>query len=142
VSGKTEENRAICIIKDLKTGKERAISKPLNYPKWSKDGKHILGDSNGVIFLCSAQRGDCRNLTKGIQAVWSGNDSKIFFQRPAKLNHTRELWSITADGSNEIKIGEMGPFMKMDPFYDLSINDQFVWVQISSGNPELWILEF
>jgi serine/threonine protein kinase len=142
VSGKTEGNHPVCVIKDLTTGKERAISEPLNYPKWSKDGRHILGDNNGVVFLCSAYSGDCRSLTKGIQAVWSGNESKIFFQRPAKLNHTRELWSISADGSDEIKIGEMGPFMRMDPFYDLSINDEFVWVQFSAGNQELWILEF
>jgi serine/threonine protein kinase len=134
-----------CVIRDLKNGTERALPVALDDPRWSKNGKWIAGydapenaDSN--VIVCPADGGACRTLTRGINPVWSGDDSHIFFQRKAYSDDGADLWSVSLDGIGEKKIGELRPMVDIAYYYDVSAQDQIAWVQFNRSDHELWLL--
>lgn len=134
------------LIRSLESGKEIPLPVALDDRRWSRDGKWIAGYNiiskiNNNIVLCPTDGGQCREITRGIYPVWSGDGSHLYFQRKGSLRDGAELWSISVNGSNERKIAELRPMNSIAFFYDVSIRDEIVWVQFKPGNHELWLLE-
>jgi Tol biopolymer transport system component len=148
VYSKRKEGTVIAtFIRHLKTGKERALSMALDDPRWSRDRKWIAGYSivnkmNDSIYICPSDGGSCRRITKGSKPVWSGDDSRLYFQRKGELEDGAELWSVSINGSNEKKETELSPMLPIAFFYDVSITDEILWVQSNLGTSELWLMEF
>jgi serine/threonine protein kinase len=130
----------LCVLRDLRTGQDRPLPVNLRAPRWSSDGKFILGGAAGEIHVYSVADGSVRKITKGTQPSWSGDGSHIYVQRGGKLTDGKELWRISLNGTGDTKICELRPMLSMDQFYDVSANDQIAWVQFKQGVHELWLM--
>ncbi|HEY7160001.1 MAG TPA: hypothetical protein VH815_02025, partial [Acidobacteriota bacterium] len=148
VYAKRKEGSVIAtLIRNLKTGNERELAMALDDPRWSQDGKWITGynsdnKKNDSVYICPSDGGNCRLITNGINPVWSGDNSRLYFQRKGNLEDGAELWSIPIDGSHERKETELRPMLPIQFFYDVSTADEILWVQSNPGTNELWLMEF
>ena len=72
---------AATMIRDLATGAETAITQLLRFPRWSGDGKLIIGTkikepwSYSEIPLCPVDGGLCGALTRGYHPHWASDGS-------------------------------------------------------------------
>jgi hypothetical protein len=137
------------MIREIETGKETVFKALLREPKWSKDGKSILGTdlTHGSdlalreIAICAVDSSSCRQITRGFIPRWSTDGSLIYFLRNSKSGSGKELWSISAQGGNERLIGVL-QFHPIGPFYDISPTGEIVYVRFNPGKSELWLAEF
>jgi Tol biopolymer transport system component len=130
-----------CLIRDLETGAESKLPFHIRSPRWSRDGRAILGDTAGDVVLYSIDDRTIRKVTKGGRPAWSADDSQIYFQRRGKLEDGHELWRVSRDGTNERKVLDLRPMVSIDPFYDVSPKDEVTWVQFKRGVHELWMID-
>ena len=109
---------AATIVRHLESGKETKLDRPLRHPRWSNDGKLIVGfhlgltnsnDRVGDISICHAGLGPCEKLTRGFNPIWSRDDSVVYFQRPSQFPQIAELWSINRNDRKEAHIANLGP---------------------------------
>jgi Tol biopolymer transport system component/DNA-binding winged helix-turn-helix (wHTH) protein len=138
------------ILREIGTGSETVFARVLDGPRWSPDGRSILGvelmpDDPDAIFgdivVCSLENGGCRRVaTRGTGAMWSGDGAHIYFDR-RKSQNSREIWSVSPDGKNEKLIGERGHIDPSATFYDVSITGQVAYIQFKQGPHELWMTE-
>lgn len=129
-------------IRDLRTGAERVLPGPaLEYARWSRDGRFLLGwrPDRGVV-TCAVDGSSCREITEGRWPVWSGDGSRIYFLRGGASTVTGryELWSVNVDGSDTRKLRSIGPFTAIDIFFDVSPRDLMVWGEYREGRREIW----
>ena len=127
------------VIRAVATGSETVLDRLLIGFRWSRDGKAILGHDAGKIYSCPPGPGECQVITSG---GWtprpSGDSSRIFFLRPTTpRSRYRELWAIGRDGSDEKRIGKLGPFF-IDTRFDVSRDDRIVFVRDREAPAELW----
>jgi Tol biopolymer transport system component len=134
------------MIRDIETGKETAFTLPLLHPRWSSEGKFVVGVDvtsskwPGDITICPADGGPCRKLTKGYAPQWSSDTSRIYFLRRGDLKDGGwELWSIYRAGGDERKVCDLRPDVHLINSYDVSPGGQIVWVQFRRGKNELWL---
>jgi len=130
------------LIQDTKSGQERALALPIAPPRWSPDGRTIIGhtaDGPPVVAVCPIEGGACRRLAPGHRPVWLPDGSRILFLRDTANPAMKELWSMTPDGGDIRKVFErMGPFRVIDVTFDVSPGGEVVWSEYLEGRPELW----
>jgi WD40-like Beta Propeller Repeat len=140
------------MIRDVATGQETAFTMPLMHSRWSADGRFIAGGTldetlsketpaKGEVMICPVDGGPCRELTRGFMPHWSGDDSRVYFQRVGNFEDGRELWSVSRDGGDERKVMDLRP-LSLAPFYDVSAAGLIVWIQFRRGNSELMLSDF
>ena len=136
------------LVRDISTGRERALAKALDDPRWSRDDQLILGvdvttarPPEGRISICSVYGGTCREVTRGYLPVWSADNSSIYFLRTGVLHDGAELWITGASGSPERKLAELRPMSSIAHYYDVSPRGEIVFVRFKPGNRELWLAE-
>lgn len=90
------------LMRDLATGWETPLGSPLQGPRWSRDGREIVGwTEDNRVAVCPAAGGDCTVVASGIRPRWSGDGSRIYFLRPGQTRGWFDLWSVVRDGSDE-----------------------------------------
>jgi hypothetical protein len=98
--------------------KETVFRKEMHGPRWSRDGQRILAVEGktrmGDIVICSVKTGECRKLAAGgLSPIWSGDESRVFFQRfkgfAAGGGLERRLLSVSVDGSDEKLEADLKP---------------------------------
>ena len=139
------------VVRDLASGEETTLSAIVRYPRWTRDGRTIVGteETRGAdgrtrprIVAC-AVGGTCRTLADGARGVPSGDGSRVFFLRPSERGSPfRELWSVDRAGTNERQHGALGPFLVSAIHYDVSTRDQIVWTTVHIGESRIWLTEF
>ena len=141
-------------MEDMRSLQERTLAVAIQQPRWSPDGRTIVGQTTGavagmivadqganrpVVAVCPADGGACRLLGLGRVPVWSPDGSRIFFQRDTANPAVKTLWSVTADGRDERKVFDrMGPYRMIDVMFDVSRNGEIVWSAFLEGRHELW----
>ena len=151
VGSKMENGEAVAtIIREIESGQESEFAIPLRYPRWSADGKWILGTSRGggkfrgwvgAISICSVETGICQQITKNAKCPrWSADGSRVFFLRNGKALNEEGLWSISVTGEDEKQIGNL-QIHPSSPYYDVSRNGEIVYVRFNPGRDELWLLD-
>ena len=139
------------IVRELTTGRETILNAVLRYPRWTADGRAVIG-AEGVpqpdgqvrqrIVTCTIEA-PCRPLANGFQPVPAANGSRVFFLRPsAEGAPFRELWSIGRDGGDEQQRGTIGPMRVGSIHYDVSNHDQVTWTIVRTGENRIWLTEF
>ncbi len=130
------------LIEHLETGKQTALALPILPPRWSPDGRTLVGHiSKGppVVTTCPADGGACRPVAEGMVPVWSPDGSRIYFLRDTANPTLKELWSIATDGGDPRKLFDrMGPYRAIDVVFDVSRTGEIVWGEYVEGRPELW----
>jgi Tol biopolymer transport system component len=130
------------VIRDIATGLEKRLGEAIARPQWSRDGRTILGSTGDErIMTCPSAGGACKVLTTGNRPKWSGDGSRIYFFRAAQSRDSFELWSSAADGSDQTRIAQLGPFRPAEAHFDVSARDQIVWAPFREGRQELWLAE-
>ncbi len=152
VGSKMENGETVAtIIREIESGRETVFAIPLRYPRWSPDGKWIVGTSRstgkfrgmvGEISICSVATRACRQLTKGSSLPrWSGDGLIVYFLRHGKSQYEEELWSISVTGEDEKQIGKL-QVLGLSTYYDVSPKGEIVYVRFNLGKPELWLADF
>jgi Tol biopolymer transport system component len=139
------------IVRHLATGQETTLSRILRFPRWTRDGRTIIGteESAGAdglvhqrIVACTVG-GPCHDVADGARGVPSGDGSRAFFLRPsARGSPFRELWSVDRDGRNARQWEPLGPFRVGAIHFDVSVRDQILWSIVQSGENRIWLSEF
>jgi Tol biopolymer transport system component/DNA-binding winged helix-turn-helix (wHTH) protein len=145
-----QKNVATTILREIKTGVETVFVQALDGPRWSHDGRFILGvdlrsavagNTFGNILVCSVESGECRSIAgRGTGPIWSGDGSLIYFDR-WKSKDSREIWAVSPEGKNEKLIGERRHVDPKATFYDVSRTGQMAYVQFKQGPNELWMTD-
>jgi serine/threonine protein kinase len=130
------------VVRDLKSGSETRLSLVIWEPRWSADGKYLLGTSVGGtdVVLCPVAGGTCQQLANGFLPLWSGDGTRILFHRPGSASDVTEVWAMKRDGSDQRRVAELRSRFGLS-FLGLSRNDQLAWVQVRRGRQELWLAE-
>jgi serine/threonine protein kinase/Tol biopolymer transport system component len=143
IYSKLDRGRAVqTMIRDIQTGMEAPapFTLALRHPRWSSDGKFVVGRDFDNITICPMDGGSCSPLTKGWTPNWSRGDSRIFFDREGPLG-INEVRSITPDGRDEKKVADLENFSSGN-FIDYSPAGQIVWVRSTTRSSELWLSSF
>jgi len=135
----TRGEQPAALVRDLQNGQETALALPLAIPRWSPGGDSVLGQHRGEIAVCPADGGECDSVTKGVQPVWSGDGSRIFYLDAYR--EQPELWSATVSGKDQRKIADLGLFRYIDIHFDASPSDQIVYAPWQEGRHELWLAD-
>jgi eukaryotic-like serine/threonine-protein kinase len=130
------------VIENVASREERTLPVPLVTPRWSRDGRAILGYIDGrspMVAVCPVDGGACRELAPGHRAVWAPNASAIYFLRDTANPAVKELWSMKPDGTDPRKLYDrIGPFRGIDVIVDVSRSGEVVWSEFVEGRHELW----
>ena len=101
-------------------------------------GKGRVGD----ICICPAGPGPCEKLTIGYIAIWSRDDSVIYFQRPGQFPQLAELWSFNRKDRKEVHLADLGPMYPIGRIMDVSPQGEIAYVKFKPGENELWLADF
>jgi WD40-like Beta Propeller Repeat len=130
------------VIEDVKSGSQHPIALPLLVPRWSRDGRTIVGHTatgRPQVATCPPNGAPCRTLTPGQVPVWSADGSRIYFLRDGATPSLKELWSIGPNGGEEREVFDrMGPYHRIDVIFDVSRQGEIIWSAFVEGRHELW----
>jgi Tol biopolymer transport system component len=135
---------AATMIREIASGSESAFTMLLRHPRWSPDGRVIVGtDAQSrstfpELQLCPVDGGACRRLTTGAYAHWS-QTGRIYLVRKSTFPNGEEVWSVSPEGKDEVKVADLHPMHPIGHFFDVSASGQIVWVQYQQGRNELWL---
>ena len=135
------------LVRDAETRAEQALGRAFYSPKWSPDGAVLLGnDGDGHILVCPRDGSGCRVVGEGRSASWSGDASRIYFERPGRRLddpglRSRELWVMEPDGRNPRRVAVLEPQHILATPVAVSREDLVAWVQVRRAKPELWLAE-
>jgi hypothetical protein len=138
---------AATMIHDIASGSESAFTMLLGHPRWSPDGKLIVGTNaetlsskSSELELCPADGGACHRLTNGFLAHW-GPTARVYFARPSSDNDGEEIWATSVAGGDEVKIMELHSLHPIGQFFDVAPSGQIIWVEYQRGKSELWLAQ-
>jgi Tol biopolymer transport system component len=146
-----QDNRpASTSIRHLESGRETNLDVPLRSPKWSNDGKLIVGAQPGPagkgrvgeIYICPAGPGPCEMLTKGYNPLWARDDSTIYFLRTGRFSNGAELWRISRKDRKETHLADLRPLYPITHMMDVSPQGEIVYIKFKPGDNELWLADF
>lgn len=136
------------LTRNVKTGQERPLARALDDPRWSLDGKFVLGTDlgnasppQGDVSICPSDGTECRKLVRGYLSVWSSDNQSVFFLRTGGDSDGAELRIISITGDHERKIADLRPMRSIAHFYDVSPRGEIVYVQFKPGKRDLWLAE-
>jgi eukaryotic-like serine/threonine-protein kinase len=130
----------VTLIRDLKTGEERAVPIPLRAIRWSRDGRRLVGHLSGAVHLCETAAGPCGKLTTGEYPVFSWDQSQIHFLRRLSPD-SAELWAIDPLSKVERRLRVLGPFRPIDVEFDVAPGNRIIWAPYQEGRHELWLAD-
>ena len=133
-------------IRDLATGEEHPLGQ-ISVSSWTRDGSAVLGtDGENHIVRCPRDGGPCQTLETGAGPVPSADGSRIFFQRSGRALHDRtlqsiEVWVMSAEGKDPRRLAILEVVSSLATRFDVSPQDELVWVQFRRGKEELWLAQ-
>ena len=139
------------VVRDLGSGKEHILGRPINRLRWSLDSQTIYGDYTSQdpsgdigntlnVAACPADGMPCRTLTRGFYPIPAGNGSHLFFIRATGAPNLREVWTVSVDGSNPRRVATLGPLWQ-EWNYDVSRMEQILFTKLNASRRELWVAQ-
>ena len=137
-------------VRDLESGKERALGRAIDGPWWSPDSQTIFGwfvspDPSGdiwnrwIVAACPADGQPCRTLVRGFRPIPSRDGHRLFYIRDTGAAlRMREVWSASLDGTNARKVADIGPLLPDGWGYDISPTNQILFARTNASRRELW----
>ena len=135
------------IIRDIQSGREVNLGRVLVSPRWSNDGKFVLGFQRversraGQIYICPRGSDVCEKLTDGYNPSWSKDNSAVFFLRTGEFSDGAELWTISRTGRDERRVANLRPMYPITHRYDVSTRGEITYVRFDAGEHELWLTD-
>jgi len=111
-------NNEIYIMSADSSGQTRLTDNPADdrHPSWSPDGRRIAfssdRDGNMEIYVMNADGSGVTRLTNNsapdIEPAWSPDGTRIAFVSEREIALRSDIWVMSADGSNQVKLHEFG----------------------------------
>ena len=145
-SGSRNGGPEAAVVTDLATGARTRLGNLLQCPRWSHDGRFLVGniEPSNQISICHSSGEPCTAVGKanGAFPFWSQDDSGVFFVVPGTSPTTWELRTVNRDGTGEKQIAEM-PGLSLPTGFPPGISRKGTvpWVQLRAGRHELWMAE-
>jgi serine/threonine protein kinase len=133
-------------IRELATGEEKALGQAIAVSSWTRDGSAVLGTDNQMILSCPRDGGPCATLGPGARPVPSADGSRVFFQRQGRALDDRalqsiEVWVMSSQGKDARRVATLEVQSSVATRFDVSPQDEIVWVQYRRGKEELWLAQ-
>ena len=134
------------VLRNLRTGQERWLARPVDWARWSRDGRHIVGSEAEQVVVCSVADLSCTGIGPGSAPCWSGDGRRLYVRRNLKRlddpNYMSfELWVMGADGSAPRRLAAIESQHVLAIPFDVSVRDQIVWPEVRRSRQELWLAE-
>lgn len=136
------------MIRDFSDGTETAFALPLRHLRWSRDGMFIAGAEIpggrrqlAEIIICQVEGGSCRSVAKGTDPHWSADGSHIYYTVLADFDG-ESVWTVFREGGDEKKVMDLRSMHPIGHFFDVSPQNEIVWVQYRRGKHEMWMADF
>jgi len=132
-------------LRDLATGRERELQRPLHDLGWSPDGTLLAGNDEGErIWVCPVDGGVCVSLVDGFWPIWSSDGSRIYFHRRGRplddpSLRSLEAWVVAASGGEPRRLGVLEPLHALHTPFDVSPGGEILWTQVRRSREELWL---
>lgn len=131
-------------IRSLDTGSDRAFYATLEYPRWSGDGRKVVGARHidqrfpGDVSICPIAGDECQLIAEGARIpMWSPDETEVYYVRG--FGTAQELFVAPSTGAgNERKLLTMAPLFPLGPFYDVTADGDILWVRHEQELSELW----
>ena len=133
------------MVRDMTTGTDSRFPALIFRARWSHSGDRIaasrpLGEQFPELVVCDESGIDCRSLGQnGWEPTWSGDDSRIYFQRPGPDG--MEFFSVDVADLSVEEHGVLGPMNGIGTIYDVSDSGEVTWVRYDRGTGELWLTQ-
>ena len=133
------------MVRDITTGSDTRFPRLLYRARWSHSGDRIAAstpsqDRLDELFICDESGVDCRSLEQnGWEPIWSGDDSRVYFQRPGPDG--MRFFSVDVADLSVEEYGVLGPMMGIGTVYDVSDGGKVTWVRYDRGTGELWLTQ-
>ena len=138
---------AATMVRDIATGREAPFAFVVVLPRWSHDGRFVVGTASasskrpmGDVTVCPVEGGPCRRVATGFGQCWSGDDSRVYFLRAGSFADGRELWSVSREGGDERHVIDLRPTRARGRYCDVSPKGEVAWVEYTAGRQELWTM--
>jgi serine/threonine protein kinase/WD40 repeat protein len=133
-------------LRDLRTGQERSLERPIDWARWSRDGRRIVGSAGREVVTCSVADGRCTSVGEGSAPCWSGDGRRIYAARNMRgLEHrslqSLEVWVMGDDGRDARRVALIESQHVLSLPFDVSVRDELVWPEVRRGRQELWLAE-
>ena len=140
------------VVRDLRSGKEHTLGRPLSRPRWSHDSQTIYGDyispdpggdlwNRWNVAACPADGGPCRTLTRGHYPIPAGDGSRLFFIRATAAPDMREVWTVSVDGGNPRRVGSFGTALGGVELRRLARRTRSSSPKLNASRRELWVAQ-
>ena len=132
-------------LRDLASGQERELERPLYDLGWSPDGRRLAGnDAKEHIWLCPPDGGACTSLVDGFWPIWSADGSRIYLHRRGRpLDdpglRSLEAWVVAPSGGEPRRVGVLEPVHALHTPFDVSPSGEILWAQVRREREELWL---
>jgi hypothetical protein len=129
-------------VRDLRTGRERAVEAPhLHGARWSPDGRQLVGQRHdGSVALCDAASLRCRTLVRGTRPVLCPDGRHLYFQRDTTRT-SATVWRVELSTGHEEQLGSIGPFHPLSPSAAVTADHQVVFMRFHVGRSALWVMD-
>jgi Tol biopolymer transport system component/predicted Ser/Thr protein kinase len=139
-------------VRELASGREWALGKPMLGALWSPDGENVYGSTpQGELWRCPSEGGDCRSVGTGSYPRW-GPDRRLYVMRVAARDgdsHGIEIWSLSAEGpaeapesgAGERRVAKLDGVEQLYFAFDVLPDGSIVWNRVQRGARELWMAD-
>lgn len=130
-------------VRDLATGTRTRLAVALVLPRWSHDGRSLVGHTwrENQGHVCPANGERCTAIGFAILPSFSRDDTKIYFLCPGAAEGSIVLCVKERDGSGSKGVAELPQFYNENPQLIVSQQGKLPWVQLRSSRRELWIAD-
>jgi hypothetical protein len=130
-------------LRDLATGREHDLERPLHDLDWSPDGRSLAGNDEQRIWVCPSDGGACQPLVDGFWPLWSADGARIYFHRRGRplddpALRSLEAWVIATGGGEPRRLAVLEPVHALHTPFDVSPSGEILWSQVRRGREELW----
>ncbi|MDX1632020.1 MAG: hypothetical protein R3234_09175, partial [Thermoanaerobaculia bacterium] len=126
-------------VRDLATGEEHPLPRPLYDPLWTPDGQEIYGATFDPyrIHLCAADGSSCREVTGGWDARVSADGESLYVLRGSPP----VAWRHDLGTGDDERLVTMEPYDATDFDWGVTPEGEIVFHTQQRGDRELWLGE-
>jgi Tol biopolymer transport system component len=144
---------AATFVRDLRSGMEQELPRPLHAARWSADGSRLLAvtpdtagvtpNASGRVVNCRADGAGCLGLGMAQVAYWYAGGREVLlgtqvapFDDPELV--ALDLTAVPATGGAQRFVARLGPLRRTAAGVSVAPDGAIAWIAYEAGRRELW----